>query len=439
VSDELIPLSDREMEIVQLLATGATNQQIAQELVISVNTVKVHLRNIYAKLSVASRTEATMVAVRQGWVGIPATVVEEEAAEEAGSTAPLSALPSLDSTVSLGKRIALAAAIVLAALTVVLPLALQGQSNGGGTDVIGSVLPTAPSGSPADRWHTRAQMPTPRNGLAVVAYDDLIYAIGGVTNEGFSGKVEVYDPRADAWSTLRSKPTPVGFASAAAIGGKIYVPGGIGAGVEFLNVLEVYDPAKDSWTSTAPMPVSMGAYGLAALNDELYLFGGKNDQGYLASVFRYDPQGDRWQELEPMDRPRGFLSAANLGERIYVLGGYDDVTEFDRCDAFEPASGSWTPCAPLEMGRGGLAAVAVRDYVYALGGGMTTYLAFNERYDPRTDAWTRIDTPVTGLWRGLGVAFANTRIYAIGGWHEGNLSTNEAYQALFQIQVPLGP
>ena len=58
-------LSDREVEILRLLAGGSSNKDIARELVISVNTVKVHLKNIYAKLEVTSRTEATLAAVEE--------------------------------------------------------------------------------------------------------------------------------------------------------------------------------------------------------------------------------------------------------------------------------------------------------------------------------------------------------------------------------------
>ena len=63
-------LSAREQEVLRLVALGASNTQIAQNLVISPNTVKVHLRNIFDKLKVQSRTEAALHAVRQGWVNL---------------------------------------------------------------------------------------------------------------------------------------------------------------------------------------------------------------------------------------------------------------------------------------------------------------------------------------------------------------------------------
>jgi LuxR family maltose regulon positive regulatory protein len=52
------PLSDREREVLQLMATGASNQKIAETLVIAVNTVKRHARNIFDKLGVENRTQA---------------------------------------------------------------------------------------------------------------------------------------------------------------------------------------------------------------------------------------------------------------------------------------------------------------------------------------------------------------------------------------------
>jgi len=52
------PLSQRELEVLQLIAEGLSNREIAQELVLSVNTIKVHTYNIYGKLNVHSRTQA---------------------------------------------------------------------------------------------------------------------------------------------------------------------------------------------------------------------------------------------------------------------------------------------------------------------------------------------------------------------------------------------
>jgi LuxR family maltose regulon positive regulatory protein len=52
------PLTDRELEVLRLVAIGQSNEAIATTLVISIETVKKHLKNIYGKLDVHSRVEA---------------------------------------------------------------------------------------------------------------------------------------------------------------------------------------------------------------------------------------------------------------------------------------------------------------------------------------------------------------------------------------------
>jgi LuxR family maltose regulon positive regulatory protein len=52
------PLTPRELEVLHLIATGLTNQQISDELIISVGTAKFYTSQIYSKLSVSSRTQA---------------------------------------------------------------------------------------------------------------------------------------------------------------------------------------------------------------------------------------------------------------------------------------------------------------------------------------------------------------------------------------------
>ncbi len=56
------PLSLREFEVLQLIAAGLSNREIAEELVVAVSTVKTHIRNIYGKLDVSSRTQALVKA-----------------------------------------------------------------------------------------------------------------------------------------------------------------------------------------------------------------------------------------------------------------------------------------------------------------------------------------------------------------------------------------
>jgi two-component system, NarL family, response regulator LiaR len=62
------PLSDREMDVLRLVAEGLSNQQIGGELYISPGTVRIHVSNIIAKLGVNDRVQAAVRALREGWI-----------------------------------------------------------------------------------------------------------------------------------------------------------------------------------------------------------------------------------------------------------------------------------------------------------------------------------------------------------------------------------
>lgn len=61
-------LTPRQKEVLRLASQGLSNHQIARELGLSVRTVEAHLTHIYNKLDVASRTEAAILAYREGWL-----------------------------------------------------------------------------------------------------------------------------------------------------------------------------------------------------------------------------------------------------------------------------------------------------------------------------------------------------------------------------------
>ena len=69
-SAEMDSLTPRELEVLQLLAQGKSNKQIAAELVISERTTKFHVSSIFSKLEASNRTEAVKIAVQRGLVSL---------------------------------------------------------------------------------------------------------------------------------------------------------------------------------------------------------------------------------------------------------------------------------------------------------------------------------------------------------------------------------
>lgn len=65
------PLSEREIEVLERIAIGGSNRDIAEELGISTQTVKNHISSILRKLSLNDRTQAVLYALRRGWIEAP--------------------------------------------------------------------------------------------------------------------------------------------------------------------------------------------------------------------------------------------------------------------------------------------------------------------------------------------------------------------------------
>lgn len=434
MSEEQEQLSEREIEILRLVATGATNRQIARELFISPNTVKVHLRNIFSKLGVESRTEATMVAVRQGWVTVGESAVSEVSAPIA-TVEPVARIPLWKSITFCVVAVLILAIFLIDHVAMARPAE---QANNPFTDR--QAGPSSPvHREEVSRWTARRPLAVPRARMAVVSIGNLVYVIGGDTAAGVTAAVDMYNSSADNWISLASKPTGVANAGAAVIRGKIYVPGGYTSNGQVTDLLEVYNPSSDAWEQRASLPVPLCAYAIAAIGDKLYLFGGWDGSRYTRSVYVYDVISDRWSLLSPMRSARGFAGAGVIGGLVYVVGGYDGNRELATCEVYDPGTDAWSSCAPMSVGRGGVSVAVVGSTLYAVGGGWKSYLAFNERYEPSTDTWYAFETPIVGQWRNLGLAATDLYFYAIGGWGGEYLAVNEEYQALFRIFIPASP
>ncbi|MHB9032762.1 MAG: Kelch repeat-containing protein [Anaerolineae bacterium] len=439
-------LSEREIELLTLLVTGATNQQIGLQLHISVNTVKTHLRNIFVKLGVESRTEATLYAIQHNLVQMPAGAVPEAAAAEAPAPVDL-AIPAPAVVHQVPVWLALGSlGVILAVILGVFLWPSTAAQNGTAAnpfvDDTASQNPLLPIGA-SGRWHRQAALSEPRARFAQVTVANRIYVLGGLTSEGWSSAVEVYDPDSDTWQRLADKPTAVANVGAVVLDGLIYIPGGQDSSGQAVTVHEVYDPAADTWRTAAPLPHPLCAYAIAVDKHGYYLLGGWDGSNYLASVYYYDAASDSWSERGSLTSPRGFAAAVLADSQIYLVGGYNGKRVLNLVETADPsASGklSWHRLAPLAIPRAGLGLAALNGSLYAVGGGWQRPATNSERYDIAAGSWTHFDTPLDGQWRCLGISAVDTDkgtfLAAVGGWSEGYLATVWFYQTTYRVFVP---
>jgi len=423
-------LTEREREILRLIASGASNKDIALQLFISPNTVKVHLRNIFAKIGAASRTEAAVYAIREGIAQAADLPALAHATQESPAVIP-APLETKNKTYYFW---------IAALITVLLAgvVALMVRTTRAPTIAVASPEPAA---TPLPRWQARADLPTARGGLAVAVYENQIYAIGGETTQGVTGVMEQYDVASDTWKALTPKPLPVTDINAAVIGGQIYIPGGRLASGRVTDVLESYDPRRALWERRAPLPVALSGYALAAFEGKLYIFGGWDGQKFLATVYEYDPGQDNWIERTPMPTARGFAGAAIAGGKIYVIGGTAGKQALAVNEEYLPERGAWSRRAPLPEGRYAMGVASIADILYVVGGvGQIGASLLPLQYVHQQDQWQEFESPFSQRWSHLGLVPFQTQLYGVGGW-QNNMpaAQNLSYQAIYTILIPVIP
>lgn len=449
-NDTLPQLSEREREILRLVATGATNQQIAAQLDISPNTVKVHLRNIFSKIGVASRTEATMYAVRSGIV--------EVAAVSSGGVAvlPEEAMPTVDvlPTSSRGEsgvpasvathsqsRWSIYAGVVggaLLAFAIIFGLLILAQGRGNTSTAQPTAVPSPQTfvSSPSPVWTAHPALPYAQSASAAVSFEGRIFVIGGVAESSVTGSAWRYDPSMQTWAPLNAKPTPVQDIGAVVLNGKIYVPGGRLADGGITDKLEVFDPALGAWSAGSSLPAPRSAYAIAAVDGRLYLFGGWDGSKICDDVFAYDPTSDTWEHRPSLPTARAYASASVVDGNIYVIGGEDQrgaLTVNERYAPSKAGDAAWSQRAALPEARSRFGSAALSNLIFVLGGAPEDEPLY---YDVRSDGWKAFAAPQTPLGQQPAVAVRDASLFVVSNGRNQSNSPLQELRMLYTVVLP---
>ena len=425
---DISALSEREKEILLLLAQGMSNKEIADHLVISINTTKTHLTNIYRKIDVQSRTEATLVALEH----FPSSRVSQAA--ESGS-------PPDDSDAVTGSAnrgnprliilITIAAVILLGVFLI--PRWISSLNSG-------NQIQISPEESSEDRWTQIARLSAGRSDAASVVISDHLYLFNGAFGETVSTVSESLSLADNATiSQLADKPTPVKEAEAVHIGDKIYIIGGIQSDGKPTAEVEVYNPGEDAWETKAPLPIALSSYSALVNGENLLVSGGWDGNSATSSMYLYDIAEDAWKLIGDLPFESNNIASFVTAETLFVLDGNapDRTYSIDLSQVFDGSSRSITS----EMWKRGKGVTDTCEQCRVVQIEGFSFLLTDEfiwSFTPQFE-WQPFASIPDMVPNAYSVASDSSSLYFIGGVGDDLAPSDEVirFKALFTVSIPI--
>lgn len=270
-------LSEREVQILVLVAQGLSNKQIALQLEISDNTVKVHLRNIFSKINVSSRTEASLYAIRHGLLDV---------ATPPSLPPPAPAIPRWWWGALVGVVGVIVGVLILWQTVADIPTQ--------------AATPT--------RWRQLPALPTPMPGVQFASYDGALLALAGTQWWRLA--------HLDAtWHVAGTLPCPLAT-------GRIWADG---AGVWIVGCASGSDVWRwdgQQWHNLPALPAGVGVRALLRVDGALWVF-------TETQIWQLTSTATTWQALSTAPQPVQFVQAVLVDGVVYLFG---DTTRVWRID-----------------------------------------------------------------------------------------------------------
>ena len=426
-------LTTREIQILALIAEGKSNKEIAAKLVISINTVKVHVSNIFQKIEVSSRTEATLYAIENGIVSPALPQGTPGLFDGVTSVEPEPENPAKNN------KLLISLLVLITALAVIITIVLINRNDQ--APALTNDHSLMVNFSVAERWSAYENLPEARDKIAATSYESKVYAIGGETESGVNDEVYVFSQASPHWETLAKKPTPVSGASAILIGEHIYVPGGATKDGLLSNKLEVFDPRQNEWEERAALPTSLSNYALAEVRGNLFLFGGWDGKQASDGAYKYDPEADKWSELSNLPEALMDIRAVVVENRIVMIGRTSETAETTTTlnyypDRDLPGETPWVVGTALPTNALATCSFELLGelYVVANNENGTEFFA----YDKENEAWLSLGKNESLLSKNSECVVLGSNLFLLGGMNaDGSLSDQVmGYKMIYSISLP---